>query len=188
MNRYLTLQLVALMCLSAFFGFKAAQVAAASDFPRTLAALPGMSSVMAAPATAETDIKEFESILEMLNTESLKPVDDSKKLLYGAIEGSVAALGDPYSRYIPPVDNPALEEEISGFYGGIGVLIEVKDSHTIATTVFKGGPADKAGMAPGDVIVKVNGDDVTELYVTAIVEKIKGPIDSPVTITVFRPS
>ncbi|HYE79479.1 MAG TPA: S41 family peptidase, partial [bacterium] len=166
-----------------------AQVVSRIDVPARLAALPGGNLVIPKGAgTASTDLRNLETVLTFLNQEALHPVEDQKKLIDGAIVGSVAALGDQYSRYIPRQESNALTEDISGIYGGIGVLIEQKDGHTIAATVFRDSPADKAGMQVADVILKVDGEDVTQAYVTDIVSKIKGKVDTNVVLTVYRPT
>lgn len=188
MRRYLALQIAALIFLSAFFGFKASQVMAAADWPAQLAQLPGGKSVVQTKASTKSDLRTFEAILNLLTTDYLEPVEDRNKLMEGAIQGSVAALGDRYSRYIPKVHNTALTEEIQGFYGGIGVLIEQKGGHTLAATVFPEQPAAVAGMEVGDIILEVNGEDVSESYVTDIVAKIKGPVDTDVVLKVYRPA
>gem|GEM_PF-292409 len=188
MRRYLALQLTALTILSGFFGFKAAQVVAAADFRTTLASLPGGKQMVETTGPSKGDLRNFEAILDLLASDFLEPVEDKSKLVDGAIQGSVEALGDRYSRYIPKVDNTALTEEIQGFYGGIGVLIEQEEGHTVAATVFPEQPAAVAGMEVGDIILKVDGLEVTEMYVTDIVAKIKGPVDSEVKLQVFRPS
>lgn len=188
MPRYLALQLTILCLLSAFFGFKAAQVTADTDIRTRLAQLPGGELLVQPGAPAKSDLQTFERILNLLASDSLVPEEDRTKLIEGAIHGAVAALGDRYSRFIPPVDHTKLSEDITGYYGGVGILIEQKDGHTLAATVFPGLPADVAGVQAGDIIIAVNGEDVTGAWVTDIVNKIKGPVDTDVVLTVYRPA
>lgn len=185
----MAVQLFCLTFISAFFGFKAAQVMADVPMRALLASLPGSEQfIPKGSGRASSDLRNLEQVITYLNQEALNPVDDQKTLIDGAIEGTVAALGDQYSRYIPRQESNELEEDIKGIYGGIGVLIEQKGGHTVAATVFRDSPADKAGMLVADIITHVNGEDVAGLWVTDIVAKIKGPVDTPVKLTVYRPT
>ena len=106
----------------------------------------------------------------------------------GAFKGVVAALGDPYSEYYTEEEYESLMESTSGEYNGIGVSISQKEENgeiTIAT-VFDDTPAKEAGIQEGDVIVAVDGNDMTGKSSQDVVSMIKGKTDGTVTITVMR--
>lgn len=108
----------------------------------------------------------------------------------GIYKGLLESLDDPYSVYYTKEEFDKLQETTSGEYVGVGVQVsQDPDTKVITVTkVFKGGPAEEAGMLKGDIIVAVgdwelNGEDVSD-----VVEKIKGAENSEVTLTVYRDS
>jgi carboxyl-terminal processing protease len=107
----------------------------------------------------------------------------------GAIDGVIAALNDPHSQYIPPADYQNGVDLISGTFEGIGANVD-QDPTTkaiIITAPFHGSPADKAGVLPGDVILKVDGTSTDGWTTADAVKKIRGPAGTPVTISVRHP-
>ena len=70
-------------------------------------------------------------------------------------------LGDPYTSYIDEEATEDLTDRLNGEYTGIGVEITKVENGILVITVFEGGPAQKAGVEAGDIIVKVNGEDIT---------------------------
>ncbi|MCW2279220.1 S41 family peptidase [Heliophilum fasciatum] len=125
-------------------------------------------------------------VVRLVTTEYLEPVTMSG-LVDGAMKGMVASLKDPYSSYMSPEEYKHLYEQIQGSFTGIGVYISKKDMNkTVIVSPIKGGPADRAGLKAGDVISKVNGEDVTSMDVDIVVSKIKGPEGTEVALTVFR--
>jgi len=121
--------------------------------------------------------------LKKLSTEELK------KILEGAIRGQVDALDDPFTSYSPPRHTKIRNEDVQGEFYGIGVVIQAaRPDGTGAKiiTVFRGGPAYRAGLKAGDEIVEVDGEDVTNLDLFDIVAKIRGPKGTTVEIGVRR--
>jgi len=104
------------------------------------------------------------------------------------IKGYVAGLGDPYSAYYDEEEYTKLQESNSGTYYGIGVLMsQDPDSGIItATRVFSNSPALEAGVKAGDILVAVDGTEVTGMELTNVVSMIKGAEGSTVKITLSR--
>ncbi len=102
----------------------------------------------------------------------------------------VAALGelDPHSVYLPPVDLEASETELSGNFEGIGIQFNVPNDTAIVLNVIPGGPSEKAGLLPGDRIVKVDEEAIAgvDMDQNNMVKLMKGPSGSKVNITVTR--
>lgn len=111
---------------------------------------------------------------------------DHQKMLYGAIAGMTAALGDPYTVFLPPEANKEVKDSLNGTFEGIGAQLGSKDNHVVVVAPLKGAPAEKAGIKAGDIIVKVNDEDVFTLAVPQVVDKIRGPKGSTVTLTVLH--
>ena len=111
---------------------------------------------------------------------------DSKKVIYGAASGAVDALGDPYSRFVPPAPSKEMKADIEGYYYGVGVTIEERKGHVIIINVFPESPAEQAGLAAGDIISSVDGEEVLTAGSLRVVELIRGPENTTVQIGVLR--
>ncbi|MDP9180221.1 MAG: S41 family peptidase [Chloroflexota bacterium] len=132
-------------------------------------------------------LNEVQSILQQdfVLPSAVKP----DVLQKGAIDGVIAALNDPHSQYIPPVDYQNGVDLISGTFEGIGANVDQDQTskEIIITAPFRGSPADKAGVLPGDVILKVDGTSTDGWTTADAVKKIRGPAGTPVTISVRHP-
>ena len=100
----------------------------------------------------------------------------------------VAAIGDPYSVYRPPVEADEFTTEMSGKFGGIGVMVEYNHNEEtiMVNTVYPESPAEAAGLKVGDFIYAVNGITVEEIGYLNAVYHIRGEIGTEVEITVIR--
>ena len=113
---------------------------------------------------------------------------DPTQLTYGAIRGMIQALGDEgHTVFLTPEELARQQTDISGKFSGIGAQLGVKDSLPIIVAPFDGSPAAEAGIKAGDIIIDVDGQDVTTLPLNQIVERIRGEAGSQVVLTVLRP-
>ncbi len=109
-------------------------------------------------------------------------------LTYGAIRGLVQALGDTgHSDFLTPQEYAALSSDLSGQYQGIGVEISIKTEGPAIVSVFDGSPAQKAGLRAGDLILAVNGKDVSNESFDALASQLRGPAGSTVRVRVLDP-
>lgn len=115
---------------------------------------------------------------------------DEKTLEENIYKGLLQGLNDPYSVYYTKDEYDALKEETSGSYCGIGALVSQNADTGVITAinVFKGSPAEKAGMKNGDIIYKVEDKEVTGEDLNNVVAKMKGEKDTKVKINVYRTS
>jgi carboxyl-terminal processing protease len=112
----------------------------------------------------------------------------SKPLTYGAISGMVNALGDTgHSTFLSPEMVKSERSFQQGQFEGIGAQVESKDGHVVIVAPFDDSPAQKAGLHAGQIILKVNGEDVDGQPVEQVVGKILGPAGTSVTLTVLDP-
>lgn len=104
------------------------------------------------------------------------------------IKGYVDGLGDPYSVYYDEEETRSLLEDTSGEFGGIGVAITQDINTKIMTlnTVYENSPGEKAGLQSGDILYKVDGEDVSGQDLDQVVTKIRGEKGTQVDITVYR--
>ncbi len=120
-----------------------------------------------------------------LKTNYVNDIDDLE-LLRGAIKGMVEALDDPYSEYYTPSEFKEFIESTSGNFGGIGVVITLKDKYITVVSVLSGSPAEKVGIKAGDRIVEIDGSDITGLSTAEVTKRIKGDKGTKVNIGVIR--
>ena len=115
---------------------------------------------------------------------------DEKTLEENIYKGLLQGLNDPYSVYYTKDEYDALKEETSGSYCVIGALVSQNADTGVITAinVFKGSPAEKAGMKNGDIIFKVEDKEVTGEDLNNVVAKMKGEKDTKVKINVYRTS
>jgi len=129
-------------------------------------------------------VKEVESIIKKYYIEEV----DEKKLVEGAVAGIAAAVGDPYTVYLNEKEFEDFKVQTEGSYAGIGVVVSVDPSDNLITVVapFEDTPGEKAGILPGDKIIKVNGKEVYGENLEEAVSMMKGPKGTDVTITIMR--
>jgi len=110
---------------------------------------------------------------------------DQQKMMYGAVGGMVNALDDPYTVFLPPQQNKEAKQDLGGKFEGIGAQLGVKEKRIVIIAPLKGAPAEKAGLAPGDWIVKVDGKETSNWTLPETVSKIRGPKGSTVLLTIL---
>jgi carboxyl-terminal processing protease len=111
-----------------------------------------------------------------------------RSVTYGAIGGMVDALGDTgHSTFLSPQMIKEEEEFTKGEYRGIGLEVRLKEGHVVIVTPLDGSPAQKAGLRPGEIIIGVDGQDITGLSLLQVVKRISGPAGSKVTLNILDP-
>ena len=111
---------------------------------------------------------------------------DGVNLMTGAVKGLVNALGDPYSVYMDPKMYSELMLETKGSFGGVGIVLGVKDKKLTVVAPIEGTPAEAAGILSGDQIVRIGELDTKDMALDEAVGKIRGPEGSKVTLTIQR--
>jgi len=135
-----------------------------------------------------TDVLHLGRLLKVIGyieTQALDPVP-IVKLVDGAMAGMVDALEDPYSLYMEPKAYKDLSAHIKGSYGGVGLLITMKDKKLTVLSPFKGTPAHRAGIKAGDIIVKIDDRETAGLSLDDAAELMKGKPGTKVVLTVNR--
>ena len=117
----------------------------------------------------------------------LDEIDDEKLEDY-LYYGLVAGLGDPYAAYYNEEETQSMIDSSAGSYCGIGAVFSQNMTTGVVTVsqVYEGCPSYEAGILPGDILYKVNGEDVTGQDLTNVVTKIKGKEGTEVTVTMIR--
>ena len=127
-----------------------------------------------------------ESVMQIAKNNFLYEADEDV-MLEGALEGTLKALGDPYTQYLSEDDFSALMQDTEGTYEGIGVYITASDDNKIMiVSPIEDTPAEKAGLKTGDKIIRINGTEFTAEEIDAAVNVMKGMPGTSVTLTVQR--
>lgn len=114
-----------------------------------------------------------------------QPVFDTK-LFYGALQGMVASLEDPYSVFLDPEITKQFTDELAGTFEGIGAEIGIKKGQLVVIAPLPGTPAESAGLRAGDYILKIEKLETSGMPLDVAVSNIRGPKGEKITLTVFR--
>ena len=151
------------------------------------------------PAADEALFAPFWDTWDSINRSFVGPVDQ-KKLVEGAIDGMIKALGDPYSAYMSPDDLQRAREALGGQFEGIGAVISARSSDaaggacttlgpTCRMTVVSAiaaSPAEAAGLRADDVVTAIDGASVDGLTLDQAIAKVRGKKGTPVVLTIAR--
>ncbi|BAN51083.1 S41 family peptidase [Metapseudomonas resinovorans] len=130
------------------------------------------------------ELRTFAEVLDRIKSSYVEPVDD-KTLLENAIKGMLSNL-DPHSTYLEPEDFEELQESTSGEFGGLGIEVGTEDGFIKVVSPIDDTPASKAGIQPGDLIVKIDGQPTKGISLMEAVDKMRGKIGSKINLTVVR--
>jgi len=140
------------------------------------------------PQNIDLDFKLFWDTWDFLSRSYFdKKAIDPTKLFYGAISGMVAALGDPYTVFLPPEQQKFSKEELNGSFEGVGIQLGFnKEKRLVVVAPLSGTPAEEAGIKPEDMIVKIGDKDTTNMTLPEAVNLIRGTKGTKVILTIFR--
>lgn len=142
------------------------------------------SNVLSGKSTI--DFSELNDVYDTLADNFDGPIDKSK-IIEGAKRGLVDAVGDPYTYYMTASEYSDFTSDLNGDVGaGIGVEIGLRENFVKVLRTTKDNPARKAGVLAGDIIYKVNDEDVTSLDTEGVAKKLRGAAGTEVKLTVVR--
>ena len=125
-----------------------------------------------------------ESIMKIAQNEFLYEADE-EVMLEGALQGTLKALGDPYTQFLTKEEFESLMQDTEGSYEGIGVYITAGDDNKIIiVSPIEDTPAEKAELRTGDKITRINGIEYTADQIDAAVKVMKGEPGTSVTLTI----
>jgi carboxyl-terminal processing protease len=110
-----------------------------------------------------------------------------QELIYGALKGMLNTL-DPHSEFMEPQKYDDLKKETEGSFGGVGIQLGVRGEFLTVIAPIEGTPASRAGILPGDRIIRIEGKGTDRMSVTEAVKRLRGQPGTEVTISVLRPS
>lgn len=129
----------------------------------------------------------FWEALNVLNKNFYGDVPQGNEITYAAIRGLIKALDDPFTSFLDPKTSELFSSDMSGSFEGIGARVEQAENGGVRLIeVFKDSPAEQAGLKDGDIIIAVDGRDITGLTLLEQVALIRGPKGSKVVLTIER--
>lgn len=140
------------------------------------------------PENIKVDFKLFWDTWDLLSRSYIdKGALDPTKMFYGAISGMVSSLGDPYTFFLPPDVQKTSKEELDGAFEGVGIQLGFnKDKRLVVIAPLLGTPAEKAGIKPQDIIIKIKDKDTTNITLPEAVSLIRGAKGTEVDLTILR--
>jgi carboxyl-terminal processing protease len=139
-----------------------------------------------APTAGRPDMRLFWEIWDLMKEQHVDSPLSDEQLMRGAIRGMMKFGGDRHSRYITPEQWREQQAEDRGAFYGIGTTLNFKDERLTVVEVVKGGPADRAGIRPGDEIIRIDGQSPKTLGLEKSVRLIRGAKGTPVKLTIRR--
>ena len=141
-----------------------------------------------ATSTANSEIYQqldlFGEILERVRADYVESPDDSK-LIESAINGMLMAL-DPHSAYLNPKHFRDMQVQTRGEFGGLGIEVTMENGVVKVVAPIDDTPASRAGIMSGDLITHLDKEQILGLTLQEAVEKMRGPVNSPITLTIVR--
>jgi carboxyl-terminal processing protease len=114
-----------------------------------------------------------------------QPLDD-ETLMRGAIQGAIDAIGDPQTAYMDPDTYLQANIPLEGSYEGIGAWVDTEGDFLTIVSPMPGSPAEEVGLEPGDIVVAIDGEDVTGIDPNLVVRRVLGPAGTIVVLTIQR--
>lgn len=137
----------------------------------------------------DTDKVDFNLFWDAWNLVEKKYIEkplDYEKMLYGAIDGMVSSLDDPYTAFMDPEKSKEFKEEIDGNFEGIGAEIGIKNDQLTIIAPLSDSPAEKAGLRTRDIILKIDDAETSEMSLIEAVYNIRGEKGTEVILTIGR--
>ncbi|MEQ9639635.1 MAG: S41 family peptidase [Alphaproteobacteria bacterium] len=145
-----------------------------------------------APAGAQADNAEtyrqlnlFGDVFERVRADYVEPVDEAE-LVEAAINGMLRSL-DPHSSYLNAKNFRDMQVQTRGEFGGLGIEVTMENGVVKVVSPIDETPADRAGLKAGDFITHLDGEAVLGLTLSQAVEKMRGPVNAAIVLTVARP-
>jgi carboxyl-terminal processing protease len=130
------------------------------------------------------ELRAFTEVFGRIKTDYVDPVDD-KKLITEAINGMLTGL-DPHSAYLDQEAFKELQVGTQGEFGGLGIEVGMEDGFVKVVAPIDDTPASRAGIKPGDLIVKLDEMSVKGMTLNDAVKKMRGKPNTPITLTIVR--
>lgn len=143
-------------------------------------------SVASSGDLTNEDLKKLELVYDTLVSGYVDKNINKDDIINGALKGMAEATGDPYTNYLVNDETAAIDETMTGSFGGIGAELRSENNRVIISNTREGTPAQKIGLQENDAILKVDGEDMEGKSISYVVSKVRGEVGTDVTLTIQR--
>jgi carboxyl-terminal processing protease len=150
----------------------------------TMVSLARSQSASAANSEIYRQLDLFGEVLERVRSDYVEKPEDPK-LIESAINGMLTAL-DPHSAYLNPKHFRDMQVQTRGEFGGLGIEVTMENGVVKVVAPIEDTPAARAGLMSGDLITHLDKEQILGLTLQEAVEKMRGPVNSPITLTIVR--
>jgi carboxyl-terminal processing protease len=149
-----------------------------------MVSLARSQSASAANSEIYRQLDLFGEVLERVRSDYVEKPEDAK-LIEAAINGMLTAL-DPHSAYLNPKHFRDMQVQTRGEFGGLGIEVTMENGVVKVVSPIEDTPASRAGLMSGDLITHLDKEQILGLTLQEAVEKMRGPVNSPITLTIVR--
>ncbi len=139
-----------------------------------------------APSDFKGSMDVFWQAWNIIQSDYYKQPLDPTTMSYGAISGMVDSLGDPHTAFVDPTHAKIINQDLEGSFEGIGATVEMRQGRLTIVSPIDSSPAEKAGLKPNDIILKVNDTVIQDMDVNQAIALIRGPKGTTVHLQVQR--
>ena len=132
------------------------------------------------------ELKKLELVYDTLVSGYVDKNINKDDIINGALKGMAEATGDPYTNYLVNDETAAIDETMTGSFGGIGAELRSENNRVIISNTREGTPSQKIGLQENDAILKVDGEDMEGKSISYVVSKVRGEVGTDVTLTIQR--
>ncbi|HEY1662700.1 MAG TPA: S41 family peptidase [Verrucomicrobiae bacterium] len=134
------------------------------------------------------NLEQYKNVIERVRGEYVDGTNMTyQSLVEASLKGMINSL-DPHSEFMDAADYQQLQDDTQGQFGGLGIVVEMKDGYITVLAPMDDSPGFRAGIMPGDRIVKIDGKDVGQMPLGDAVKQLRGVPDTKVKVTIQRPS
>ena len=131
----------------------------------------------------------FSTVLEIVRRDYADGTNLTyRALIRGALDGLLDSLGDPHSEFLDPDRFQDLQDDTQGQFGGLGLVVGLRDGYLTVVSPMEDSPGFKAGILSGDRIVRIEDTSTERMSLEEAVRRLRGPPGTTVTLTLYRPS
>jgi carboxyl-terminal processing protease len=183
----LTVLVAAAFLLGGLLGWRGSRVGA--DPTSTPPTTPTTKSPTPPPDESFKYMLLFSRVLQLVRQDYFDPSKVGyKDLTYAALRGMLASL-DPHSQFLDEEAFSDLQRETQGGpFSGLGIIVEVRNESTIIVSPMEDSPAGRAGLMPGDRVLRIDGKTTEHLSLDAVGDMLKGKVGEKAILTILRPS